>query len=329
MHADLWHPARFEQAFDLSFTQFNAIPFPLMSFDLISVDRRETVDRETFRREYLKPGRPLVLTGLSRAWPALDKWTMDYFKQVAGDKQVPVYDGSKANASKKVNQPDAWMKFSEYLDLISTQPTDLRIFTFNIFSNVPELVNDYANPEVCGGFVDRFPLMFFGGAGSKVFLHFDIDVSNIFLTQFHGSKRVLLFGPDQTPRLYKLPLSFHGLEDIDWANPDFDRFPALRGVKGQTTVLNHGDTLFMPSKWWHHMEYLQGGFAISLRAVPSPVRLMNALWNVFFVRYLDNACRRALGQKWFDWKESAAVRKSNDYARRYPARIGEASVLAG
>ena len=296
----------------------SAIPFHLMPFDLAQVDRLDTIDRQTFRDNYLKPGRPLVLTGLSQSWPAFQKWSLDYFKQVAGDRSVPVYDGSKADASKKVNQPDKWMKFGDYLDLIATQPTDLRIFTFNIFSNVPELLGDYTNPSFCGGFVDRFPLMFFGGAGSKVFLHFDIDVSNIFLTQFHGSKRVLLFGPDQTPRLYKLPLSFHGLEDIDWTNPDFDRFPALRGAKGSTTVLNHGDTLFMPSKWWHHMEYLEGGFAISLRAVPSPLRLMNAFWNLFVVRHVDNTGRRLMGHKWFDWKENAARRRANTFAERHP-----------
>ena len=80
------------------------------------------------------------------------------------------------------------MKFGDYLDLITREPTDLRIFTFNIFSEVPALVNDYSNPPLVSKFLDRFPLMFFGGAGSKVFLHFDIDVPHIFLTQFHGPK---------------------------------------------------------------------------------------------------------------------------------------------
>jgi len=296
-----------------------------MGFDLAPLDRVDAIDRETFHLKYLKPGKPCVLTGVSRAWPAYTRWTIEYFKQLAGDKPVPLYDGSKANASKKVNQPDRWMKFGEYLDLISAGPTEWRIFTFNIFKEIPELTRDYSAPELCGGFSDRYPLMFFGGAGSKVFLHFDIDVSNIFLTQFHGSKRVLLFGPEQTPRLYKLPLSFHGLEDIDWSNPDFDRFPALRGASGLTTVLKHGETLFMPSKWWHHMEYLEGGFAISLRAVPGPEVtrtagwFCNAFWNLFVVRYADNFARKMVGQKWFDWKESEAVRRSNGYARRHPS----------
>lgn len=32
-------------------------------------------------------------------------------------------------------------------------------------------------------------------------------------------------------------------------------------------ILEHGDTLFMPAGYWHHMEYLDSGFAMSLRAL--------------------------------------------------------------
>ena len=68
----------------------------------------------TFRRLYLKPRKPVIVRNLSRAWPAYEKWTLDYFKSRCGGKLVPLYDGSKADASKKVNEPIATMKFAEY-----------------------------------------------------------------------------------------------------------------------------------------------------------------------------------------------------------------------
>lgn len=282
------------------------------------IDRVETIDRATFQRDYVKRRRPLVISGLSHSWPAYTKWTLDYFKSVCGDKTVPLYDSSKADSTKKVNQPDHQMKFGDYLDLIAREPTDLRIFTFNVVDHIPAIEKDFVKPDLCDWFVDRFPMLFFGGAGSKVFLHYDIDVPHIFLTQFHGSKRVLLFDPEHTPRLYKLPLSWHALEDINWWNPDYEKYPALKGVRGMTTILNHGDTLFMPTGWWHYMEYLEGGFAIALRAIASPLKAIKGITNVMLIRNIDNILRKRGGKKWFDYKERRAYEKSNEYARRHP-----------
>lgn len=288
-----------------------------MPTEVTEIDRVQNIDRDTFQRSYARQHRPLVIERLSHAWPAYTKWTLDYFKQVCGDVVVPLYDSSKADASKKVNEPTARMKFSEYLDLIAREPTDLRIFTFNIVDHLPQIEKDFIKPDLCRLFVDRFPMMFFGGAGSKVFLHYDIDVPNIFLTQFHGSKRVLLFSPEQTPMLYQLPLSWHSIEDIDWWNPDLDKYPALRGVKGMTTILKHGETLFMPPGWWHYMEYIEGGFAIALRAIASPLRAIEGISNVLLVRNIDNMLRKYMGKKWFDYKEKRAYERSNEYARKH------------
>ena len=48
---------------------------------------------------------------------------------------------------------------------------------------------------------------------------------------------------------------------------DYEAFPAVKYAKGYEVILEHGDTLFMPAGYWHYMEYLDGGFAMSLRAL--------------------------------------------------------------
>ena len=62
---------------------------------------------------------------------------------------------------------------------------------------------------------------------------------------------------------------FSNYYDAEKSKIDYDAFPALRTAKGYEVILEHGDTLFMPGGYWHHMEYLDSGFAISLRAVQS------------------------------------------------------------
>ena len=49
---------------------------------------------------------------------------------------------------------------------------------------------------ITDGFVKEYPFMFFGGQDAVVNLHYDIDCSSVFLTQFQTRKCVVLFAPD-------------------------------------------------------------------------------------------------------------------------------------
>ncbi len=115
------------------------------------------------------------------------------------------------------------MPFGEYIDLLEVGPTDLRIFLWNIFNAAPELRRDFKIPDIMDGFVDELPFMFFGGEGSFVGMHFDIDMSHVFLNQIHGRKRVILFTPDQSRNLYQMPFTVASF--VDPRNPDYNRYP--------------------------------------------------------------------------------------------------------
>jgi hypothetical protein len=85
-------------------------------------------------------------------------------------------------------------------------------------------------------------------------------MAHIFHTHFNGRKHILLFDYKWRERLYQIPYATYALEDYDIENPDFTKFPALDGVEGIECFLEHGDTLFMPTGWWHWMKYLDGSF---------------------------------------------------------------------
>jgi hypothetical protein len=92
------------------------------------------------------------------------------------------------------------MPFGEYVDLIQREPTDLRIFFFDPIKFAPKLLDDYIPPKsLMGGFLDKYPSMFFGGKGSVTFLHYDIDMPHIFHTHFNGRKHVLLLNTNGKP----------------------------------------------------------------------------------------------------------------------------------
>jgi len=276
---------------------------------LKSVDVVDSISKKDFQENYVKQSKPVVIKSLTNNWAAKQKWNYDYFKSLAGDKIVPVYDNSIPTANSAVNKPDGEMKFSEYLDRIAAGPTELRIFLFNIFDHIPSLVNDFTYfDEICDGFLKKYPMMFFGGAGSKVYLHFDMDLSHVFITQFNGKKRVILFDNKYSEALYKLPFMVQSY--IDPEKPDYDKYPALRGVEGYETIIQNGETLFMPSGIWHYMNYLEGGFALSLRSMATPVTTkIQGLYNLLVMRKVDDFMKRNFTQKWFDYKHETAFRR--------------------
>ena len=214
-----------------------------MSLKLTEIERVKTISKADFYNLYVKKQKPVVVEQLTADWPAYEKWNLTYIKEVAGDKTVPLYDDRPVSHKDGFNEAHAHMKMSDYIDLLHAKPTNYRIFLYNLMKEVPVLKNDFKWPDIGLKLVKQLPMLFFGGENSKVFMHYDIDYSNILHFHFHGKKRCVLFAPDQTPYLYKVPHALISREDIDFDNPDFQKFPKLKEAKGFTseiTVISNG-----------------------------------------------------------------------------------------
>lgn len=279
-----------------------------MSLNLQQIPRVKTISKDDFVKNYLKPQRPVVIEQLTVDWPAFSKWNLDYINQLAGDKTVPLYDDRPVKHDEGFNEAHATMKMSDYINLLKTKPTNFRIFLYNILKEVPSLQNDYKYPKLGMRLIKGLPMMFFGGTDAKVFMHFDIDFTNILHFHFSGKKRCIIFPPNQTKYLYKVPFSLITREDIDFSNTDLKKWPALKKARGYVCDLNHGEMLYMPEGYWHYMHYLTPGFSISLRSYPRKINnLCKALYNLLFMRHYDNFMRRRKGQDWIDYKNEQAI----------------------
>ncbi|MDF9797675.1 ribosomal protein L16 Arg81 hydroxylase [Catalinimonas alkaloidigena] len=279
------------------------------------VDIIEDIDLREFEQNYLLPQKPVILRGLLKGTKAYEEWDFGYFKKVAGDKTIGVFENRESDLDKTMKVPHHKMKFSEYLDLIASTPTDLRMHLWNIFKDCPELMDDFEFPDIKTKFLKGFPYMFFGGEGSVARMHQDIDMSNVFLTQFQGKRRVVLFSPEYSKLLYRYPLNVH--TGVNVVKPDYDRYPGLQYVKGFECEIKHGDTLFMPGEYWHYIEYTEGGFGMSLRSLnPHLSKRFKGLMNISVRQGLDWTMRKALGKKWFQMKQQIADRRANAVIRK-------------
>jgi hypothetical protein len=258
-----------------------------------------------FRKNYLFKSRPLIIKNYASLFPAGKKWNFEYFRKVMGDYQIGIFDNRISTNSAYV-KPDLYMSFSRYLDIIRTdEETPYRIFLFNMFKEFPELRKEFPTPVIMNGILGKMGFVFFGGKNTKVRFHYDIDASNVLMTQVIGRKRVILVSPEYNNLLYKLPFSSFSL--IDPEKPDYHKFPALEYVKGYDFILHSGDALFMPSRYWHFNTYLEGGMAVSYRSMAkNTVDLYNGIMNATIRLAFDKTLNKLFENKWPQIKRELA-----------------------
>ena len=279
---------------------------------LADIPRVKHITKDNFINDYFKPQKPVVLEQVIEDWPAYNKWSLDYIKEVAGDITVPLYDDRPVQHKDGFNEPHAKMKMAAYVDLLKKEPTKYRIFLWNILKEVPVLQKDYRFPDFGLKLLKGVPMMFFGGRDSYTFMHYDIDLANIFHFHFNGEKEVILFPQSETEKLYKVPHSLITHESIDFSNPDYNKWPALKNANGFKTTLSHGEVLYMPEGYWHYMKYNTPGFSMSLRGLArNPKNLAKASYNILIMRYYDVLMRKLKGQDWIDWKNKEAISRTN------------------
>ncbi|RVT98257.1 cupin-like domain-containing protein [Mucilaginibacter limnophilus] len=275
------------------------------------IERVEEISNDNFQKLHLQQKEPVILRNFVKGSAALTKWDYDYFKKVAGHHKVNLYGREDAFNDHATSPPVQKATFGEYLDMISSAPSELRLFLFNLLKIEPELKKDLVYNDPTGGkIVSWLPFMFFGGEGSSVRYHYDIDMSHIFLTQFKGVKRVLLFSQEQTPLLYKLPYNFHGVANLN--NPADERYPALKYLKGWECDLQPGETLYIPSGYWHYIKYVTEGYSVSLRMLnESPMERLRGFRNIVITRRIDNTMRRLFNGRWLKYKLNQADNAAN------------------
>lgn len=274
--------------------------------------------RKEFEERFLFPQKPVILEGLLADQPCFTKWSYDFFKKEMGDVKVGIFDVKKGAADRSYKAPDDYMPFGEYLDILQGGPSPIRLFLFDIFKYNPSLKKDVSFPKITGKWNKRFMFTFFGGEGSVARNHQDMDMANVFLTQFEGERHVILFDPKYSELLYRYPFNVHSAIDVD--KPDFETYPGLKYVKGYQTKLYRGDTLFMPSGFWHHIRYEKGGYGMALRSWSPNLKLrFKGLLNVAILTHLDEIFLKISPKGWYNWKKKTAVKRANKAIERAKA----------
>lgn len=286
-------------------------------FSLPKVAKVKEITTDEFLNNYKAKGTPVVMQSITKDWPAKQKWSLEYFEALGGDNEVSLYDSQPSTDYKLQHAAEASMPLRDYFKILREGEQDLRMFFFDILREIPSLKNDFSFPEIGLNFFKKLPVMFIAGNRAKVQMHFDIDYADIFLCHFGGKKKVILFSPEQTPLMYHVPYSFSAYYDVDFENPNYEKYPALKHLEGCEVELEHGDVLYIPPGWWHYIIYEEIGYSMAIRSFPRDIKnFFGMLRNLLWIRSVDGLMRMIFGQKWNDRNAKVAIQRTNENLKK-------------
>ena len=238
------------------------------------VEKRPSPSRDEFVERYVLGCRPLVLTDVTRDWPAMQRWSPEDLKQRFGHLTVEIQDGRNADPKYEENklQHRRMVPLAPFVDrVMAGGPTNDYYMTANNEALrqpefAPLLADIGSMPPAC----DRSQLaarssFWFGPAGTLTPLHHDTIM--LFHTQVVGRKRWRLISPLETPRLYNYNNVFSPI-DID--RPDLNRYPLFSQVTVLDVTVEPGETIFLPLAWWHQVTSMDVSLSFSYTNLDVP-----------------------------------------------------------
>ena len=193
----------------------------------------------------------------------------NYNPNVHYNKKYQHFHDAAVQESTTIPEMDSSTFFS-----ICENMTDQRFVTATIrlFANQHKvLARDIDPSSLEGGVIfrgDDYPQVsvWLGKRNVTSNIHYDISVNTF--VQIYGTKRFVLFPPEETPNLYLYPALHHRYRrsQVDMTSFKNDaRFPKASNISSAIVVeLNPGDLLYLPPYWYHYVTATSTSISLSL-----------------------------------------------------------------
>jgi len=253
----------------------------------VAVDRRSNLSYEEFAREYLYPLKPVIITDALQSWPAMRRWTPEFFKNEFGDMKFSINASEYGQASFDANRADEFT-MAGFIDRVleSTESRPAPYFRnkvlYDLFPTLkqdieplpqyfqPNWLTDHYVVKRVGDVLNRGAAieLYIGGKGASFpVLHFDGAGTHAFLMQIYGRKEYIVYPPDQEPFLYPSPTKRNHSQVSDIENPNLQKFPEFGKAVPTKFFLEPGELLFVPSHWWHTARILSPSITVSINVL--------------------------------------------------------------
>jgi hypothetical protein len=234
--------------------------------DFAPIARIQAPDLERFRRDYERPGRPVIIAGLVDRWRLTRQWSLDRFAHTyKGSRVVCVKSRPDGHLADSETGPVCFERIAvpEFVRALRTDPTTPNYMSAPLANFPPSFHEEFSKPPYCVDALSCRPQVWVGRAGTLSPLHFDV-AENLF-AQVHGRKRFVIYPPAQRRYLYPYPpwSRMAVLSRVNPEAPDLQRFPLFAKTRPVGCILHAGELLFLPSGWWHQVRALDESVSMS------------------------------------------------------------------
>lgn len=239
---------------------------PRGSLSCEEVTRRVLLTVEDFLCKFFIQCLPVIITNAMTHWPAMTKWrNMGYLMEVVGNRTVPVEVGEHYLASGWKQELMTMLELLKKLQ-VPECPSSERAYLAQhpLFEQIPKLREDIIIPDYCAATGGELQVInaWLGPNGTVTPLHH--DPHHNLLSQVVGRKYVRLYSPDASSGMYpygEAMLSNSSQVDLDI--PDYTKFPLAENLSFMDCILEEGEMLYIPPKWWHYVRSLSLSFSVS------------------------------------------------------------------
>lgn len=239
-----------------------------------SIKRISHLSASIFFSHYYNLQTPVILTEMIEDSPIMSLWSPDYFKQKYGNVKIEIMDKRNSNPNYEIEMKNhkKLVRFKDYIDRVVNEgeSNDCYMVANNGSLQNKALKSLLKDIDILPEFLEKSKtkgnaFFWFGSAGTITPLHY--DNVNIFMAQIYGRKKWTLIPPNCKPFLYN---HIGVYSQIDCENPDYNKYPLFKKVKPIEVVLEPGEILFIPAKWWHHVKALDISISLSFTNFISP-----------------------------------------------------------
>ena len=243
------------------------------------ISKLDSLPLNKFREEFLEKNRPVVLRTLTTDWTIRKKvseggWTCDRTKEIDLTSLKQRFGG----CSVPVERTDGSLEYTTFARFVDNWEVGCEgekwyLKDWHIYLHDAALEEQAATPLI---FADDWMNAYFalqkmdykfaylGRKGTNTKLHCDIINSYSWSTNVCGKKKWMLLPPEQSIWLFDV----FGQKTANWFACQEEqgkawRFPSLQRCSPIEVMQSEGETIFVPSGWYHTVENVQDTLSIN------------------------------------------------------------------